>query len=161
MEGPTAAAPAGLTVPTTASVGLPNFNRDIPSFCEIRELAIPDPFYTYCANHPHHRPDRDPIPIGPVNVHESSGGRKFWQSSPDNEEVRQHLLGIVREPEEHRDGYPFYSPPPNMMAIRQLVEFGDHRVIEALEGLVQRDEVKEARTDLLKLIENLRKSLSQ
>ena len=28
-----------------------NFNREIPSRCEIRDMGIPDPFYTYCANH--------------------------------------------------------------------------------------------------------------
>ena len=32
-----------------------------PHHCEIRDVAIDDPFYTYCANHPHRRPDRDPI----------------------------------------------------------------------------------------------------
>ena len=68
--------------------GSVNFNREIPSYCEIRSLAIPNPFYTYCANHPHHRPDRDPIPIGPVYVHGGSGGREFWQPSPDTEDVR-------------------------------------------------------------------------
>ena len=62
--------------------GSVNFNRDIPSFCEIRQLAIPNPFYTYCANHPYHRPNRDPIPIGPVytfmatTMCESSGSRR-------------------------------------------------------------------------------------
>ena len=27
--------------------GSANFNREIPSRCEIRDLDIPDPFYTY------------------------------------------------------------------------------------------------------------------
>ena len=63
------------------------------------------------------------------------------------EEIRQDLLDIVRVPEEHTDGYPFYSPPPHARAIGQLVDFGDHRVVEALEDLVQRDEVNEARPD--------------
>ena len=93
-----------------------NFNDEIPSFCDICGLAIPDPFYTYCANHPHHRPNRDPIPIGPVYVGGSSGKREFWKPSPDSEEIRQHLLHIVRTPEEHGDGYPFYSWPPHIKA---------------------------------------------
>ena len=92
--------------------GSVNFKPDIPSFCEIRHLAIPNPFYTYCANHPYHRPNRDPIPIGPVYVHGNSDVREYWQPSPDTEEIRQHLLDIVRAPDEHTDGYPFYSPPP-------------------------------------------------
>lgn len=140
--------------------GAVNFNREIPSFCEIRHLAIPDPFYTYCANHPHHRPNRDPLPIGPVYVHGDSDVREFWHPSPDTEKIRQHLLEIVREPEEHTESYPFYSPPPVMVAIEQLVKFGDQRVIEALEDLHQRDEVEETRPKILKLIRNVRQRLA-
>ena len=140
--------------------GSVNFKPDIPSFCEIRDLPIPNPFYTYCANHPYHRPNRDPIPIGPVYVHGNSDVREFWQPSPDTEEIRQHLLDIVREPEEHTDGYPFYSPPPHARAIEQLVDFGDPRVVEALEDLAQRDEAKEARPDILELIETVRQRLA-
>ena len=142
--------------------GSADFDPAVPSYCEIRDLAIPDPFYTYCANHPHHRANRDPIPIGPVYVHDhgEGSGRVFWQPSPDTEEVRQHLLDIVRTPEEHRDGYPFHAPPPHIMAIEQLVDFGDERVVEALEELVQRDEVKEARPAILELIETVRERLA-
>ena len=140
--------------------GSRNFNREIPSFCEIRQLAIPNPFYTYCANHPYRRSSRDPIPIGPVYVHGDNDVREFWQPSPDTEEIRQHLLDIVRAPEEHTDGYPFYSPHPHLLAIEQLVDFGDQRVVEALEDLVQRDEVKEARPDILELIKTVRQRLA-
>ena len=42
----------------------------------------------------------------------------------------------------------------------QLVEFGDERVVEALEDLAQRDEVKEARADLLELIKTVRERLT-
>ena len=68
-----------------------------PNFCTIRGLAIENPFWTYCGNHPHRRPDRDPIPIGPVFI-DAGGypyGRKQWQPSPDTEEVRQHLLELA------------------------------------------------------------------
>ena len=140
--------------------GSRNFNREIPSFCEIRHLAIPNPFYTYCANHPYRRSSRDAIPIGPVYVHGDNDVREFWQPSPDTEEIRQHLLDIVRAPEEHTDGYPFYSPHPHLLAIEQLVDFGDQRVVEALEDLVQRDEVKEARPDILELIKTVRQRLA-
>ena len=160
MEDQTAAAPAGSTAPTAANAGSVNFNRDIPSFCEIRDLAIPNPFYTYCANHAYRRPNRDPIPIGPVYVHGDNDVRAFWQPSPDTEEIRQHLLDLVRSPEEHTDGYPFYSPHPHLLAIEQLVDFGDQRVVEALEDLVQRDEVKEARPDILELIKTVRQRLA-
>ncbi len=85
-----------------------------------------------------------------MNVHGNSDVREFWQPSPDTEEIRQHLLDIVRVPaEEHTDGYPFYSPPPHARAIEQLVDFGD-----------QRDEVKEARPDILELIKTVRQRLA-
>ena len=140
--------------------GSASFNREIRSFCEIRHLAIPDPFYTYCANHPHHRRNRDPIPIGPVYVGDSFGVRELWKPSPDSEEIRQHLLDIVRAPEEHTDGYPFFSSPPHIKAIEQLVEFGDPRLVEALEDLAQRDEVEAARANILELIKTVREKLA-
>lgn len=66
-----------------------------PKFCTIRGLAIEHPFWTYCTNHPHHRPNSDPIPIGPVFIHVDGDSRKEWQPSPDTEEVRQHLLDLA------------------------------------------------------------------
>ena len=123
--------------------GTANFNGNIPSYCEIRQLDIPNPFYTYCANHPYRRIDRDPIPIGPVYVHGADDAREFWQPSPDTEEIRLHLLDLVRSPEKHKDGYPFYSPAsaPDWRS-SSLVDFGDRRVVEALEDLAKRDEVE-------------------
>ena len=47
-----------------------------------------------------------------------------------------------------------------MMAIEQLVDFGDQRVVGALENLVQRDEVKEVRPDILELIKTVRQRLT-
>ena len=93
-------------------------------------------------------------------VHGDNDVREFWQPSPDTEEIRQHLLDIVTAPEEHTDGYPFYSPHPHLLAIEQLVDFGDQRVVEALEDLVQRDEVKEAHPDILELIKTVRQRLA-
>ena len=90
--------------------GSGNFNRETPSHCEIRDLDIPDPFYTYCANHPCH-PRHWPI---------GGGRREEWQPSPDTEEIRQHLLDIVRLPEEHADeGY------AQRTSRRQLLEWRD------------------------------------
>lgn len=141
--------------------GVINTDPRIPSFCEIRDLAIPDPGYTYCANHPYRRPDRASIPIGPVYTGNADGVREIWQPSPDTEEIRQHLLDIIRSPKEHRDGYPFYSSPPHMEAIVQLVEFGDPRLVGALEELAQQNEVKKVRSDILDLIQTVREKLDQ
>ena len=73
---------------------LTHADRSLPPYCEIRNLAIEDPFYTYCANHPHRRPDRDPIPIGPVTRYDegregtSPSPRYVWKPSPDSVEIR-------------------------------------------------------------------------
>ena len=69
---PTAAARAGFNRSFEGQRGSGNFNREIPSHCEIRDLDIPDSFYTYCANHPCHRPGRDLVPIGPVYVYRAT-----------------------------------------------------------------------------------------
>jgi len=69
-----------------------------PASCTIRNLTIENPFWTYCANHPHRRPQRDPIPIGPVFIHDNAtGGRKLLEPSPDTSEVRQHLLVLLTQ----------------------------------------------------------------
>ncbi|MDE2890704.1 MAG: hypothetical protein OXR72_21090 [Gemmatimonadota bacterium] len=46
-------------------------DESLPAYCEIRDFEVEDPFYAYSANHPRRRPDRDPIPIGPVMRHGS------------------------------------------------------------------------------------------
>ena len=141
------------------------FNREIASRCEIRELDIPDPFYTYCANHPYHRPSRDPIPIGPVYVHDASGpsgesGRVEWQASPNTEEIRQHLLDVVRLPNEHADeGYHFFTHPAHIAAIMQLLEWRDERLIPALEEISKRPEVEHVRIDIEETIMLVREQL--
>lgn len=139
--------------------GSDNFNHEVPSHCEIRDLDIRDPFYTYCANHPYHRPGRDSIPIGPVYVHRA-GEREEWQPSPDTEEIRQHLLDIVRLPEEHADeGYHFYAHPAHFAAIEQLLEWRDKRLIPALEEIARRPEVEQVRADIEETIMLVRERL--
>ena len=160
MEDQTAAAPAGSTAPTAANVVPATSTARSPVSARSATSPSRIPSTPNCANHPYRRSSRDPIPIGPVYVHGNSDVREFWQPSPDTEEIRQHLLDIVRAPEKHTDGYPFYSPPPHARAIEQLVDFGDQRVVEALEDLVQRDEVKEARPDILELIKTVRQRLA-
>lgn len=139
--------------------GSDNFNHEVPSRCEIRDLDIRDPFYTYCANHPYHRPGRDSIPIGPVYVHRD-GEREEWQPSPDTEEIRQHLLKIVRLPEEHADeGYHFYTHPAHIAAIEQLLEWRDKRLIPALEEIARRPEVEQVRADIEETVMLVRERL--
>ena len=145
--------------------GSANFNHEIPSRCEIRDLDISNPFYTYCANHPYHRPGRDPIPIGPVYVNRTvgpfdAGRREKWQPSPDTEEIRQHLLDIVRLPAEHADeGYHFYTVPAHAAAIMQLLEWRDERLIPALQEIARRPESELNRADIEETIRLVRQRL--
>ena len=123
----------------------------IPPHCEIRDVAIEDPFYTYCANHPHRRPDRDPIPIGPILRHggfysgeeERPDGttvsvmgehdRYLWKPSPDSEEIRLHLLDLLSELFTHvaKDRYPI-GPSLAATVMVQLGEFREPRAVKHL-----------------------------
>jgi hypothetical protein len=112
-----------------------------PDFCTIRGLAIEVPFWTYCTNHPHHRLERDPIPIGPVFVND--GGfpypRKQWQPSPDTEEVRLHLLALLGAIQEQpADEYPggMYT---DEMVVWQLGEFRERRAENDLRRIIAFD----------------------
>lgn len=118
--------------------GSRNVDRTIPPFCEIRKLAIEIPFYTYCANHPHRRPDRDPIPIGPVLRGDSdpSSSRWVWKASPDTEEIRQHLLDLLDSMGEliRGDFYPLGIGLSETI-VSQLGEFREQRAAGILEEI--------------------------
>ena len=130
-------------------------------YCEIRNLAIDNPFYTYCANHPHRRPDRDGIPIGPVMCHGGFTGplnehpRVVWKCSPDSEEIRQHLLNLLQSlpAQISKDFYPIgYGLGETILW--QLGEFGEKRAVEGLEWVCEnskgslREAAKEALTKI-------------
>ena len=111
-----------------------------PDHCEIRDAPIENPFWTYCANHPHHQPDGDRIPIGPIYA--GHGGypyqREVWRQSPDTEEVRQHLLELLNgfpESTSH-DWYPV-SPGLIGVIIWQLGEFGESRAVPQLQRIAE------------------------
>ncbi|MDX1948282.1 MAG: hypothetical protein SFU86_23020 [Pirellulaceae bacterium] len=114
-----------------------------PHFCTIRNLAIEDPFWTYCGNHPHRRPERDPIPIGPVFVTDGDSpqmyGRKVWQPSPDTEEIRWHLLELAVDIEPApAEEYPagVYT---DELVVWQLGEFREQRATGILEWIAKFD----------------------
>ncbi len=116
--------------------GYEHANDPEPAFCMIRDIAIENPFYTYCGNHPHRRPERDSIPIGPVYIGDSSGAREIWKSSPDTEEIRRHLLSLLSEmSEQPRSEYPIgiYA---DEMVVWQLGELKEARAVEHLQRIV-------------------------
>ena len=100
--------------------GYTHANNPEPDHCEIRDALIENPFWTYCANHPNHRPAGDRIPIGPIYA--GHGGypyqREVWRPSPNTEEVRQHLLELL-------NGFPestshdWYPVSPGLTKIRR------------------------------------------
>lgn len=111
-------------------------DESVEPYCDIRGQAIEIPFYTYCANHPHRRPDRDRIPIGPILRYAGDGmsnDREVWIESPDTEEIRLHLLGILVEffTAVVQDRYPI-GPGIGEAVIRQLGEFREERALKAL-----------------------------
>lgn len=107
----------------------------IAPYCEIRDLAIDDPFYTYCANHPHRRPDRDPVPIGPVV---QGWDRELLQPSPDTPQIRAHLLGLLNGIPNTiaKDWYPIGNAL-GATVVWQLGRFRERRAVRPLEWLVE------------------------
>src|ERR1700736_4831484 len=77
--------------------GYPGGDRGGEVRCIIRDLAIENPFWTYCVNHPHHNPKRLSLPVGPVYL--DAGGypyrRRVWVESPDSEAIRLQLLRLL------------------------------------------------------------------
>lgn len=115
-------------------------NNPEPHHCEIRDVPITeDPFYTYCANHQHHQPAGNRIPVGPIfAVLHRPFVREVWRASPDTEEVRQHLLEML-------DGFPEstsrdrYPSPPGLIntIIWQLGEFREARAAPKLQWIAE------------------------
>ncbi|MDE2875493.1 MAG: hypothetical protein OXU69_02520 [Gemmatimonadota bacterium] len=126
--------------------GSANHDHSIPSHCEIRDLAIEDPFYTYCANHPYRLHRKAPVPFGPVYVHvesfEKSDGvtefrseRKPWKDAPDTEEIRSQLLGLLEDPGNLSDHYPFYGDDLLRVVVDELERLREGRAIPILERI--------------------------
>ena len=110
-----------------------------PHFCEIRGFRVEAPFYTYCANHPHRRPNRDPIPIGPVTRYAGDGmsnDREVWLDSPDTEGIRLHLLALLDEffTNVAVDFYPIGQSLGDAL-IWQLGQFRERRAEERMQWL--------------------------
>ena len=112
-------------------------------YCTIRDVPISDPAYTYCANHPIHRPERDPVPIGPLLVAEVVPGtfsydRVVWKRSPDSEEIRQHLLELLDASSSQTSELDEYGyrmlPGPGLadVVMWQLAQFREQRATQRL-----------------------------
>lgn len=101
-------------------------------YCAIRDLPVENPFWTYCANHPHHNPARVAIPVGLVYLHENDSGRRVpCGPAPDSEEIRRGLLALLAgmrpEPKLEYPGLAF-----NQEVIGHLGELREARAVEGL-----------------------------
>ncbi len=108
--------------------------------CVIRDFGIENPFYTYCANHPHHNPDRVEVPIGPVyHAVSHPNNRQILRESPDTEEVRLGLLEILSAMQE----VPLVEyPSPTQLdeeVIKQLMAFRERRASPTLRKIADFD----------------------
>ncbi|MCY4624169.1 MAG: hypothetical protein OXC99_04090 [Chloroflexi bacterium] len=142
----------------TAGYERSGVGKGIKDHCEIRGLAIETPFYTYCANHPHHMPEGGPVPVGPVFTGDSNGNRKVWVESPDTEEVRLALLNML-DGLAHvvsRDRYPFTSPGIAQVVVGQLMGFREQRAAPVLQRLLERWPESELFQEALREITNER-----
>ena len=116
--------------------GSGNHDRSIASHCEIRDLPIRNPFYTYCSNHPYRLRRREAVPLGPVFVAEGAEStREVWVESPDTEEIRSRLLELLGGDDAISDHYPFFGAPIAGVVVTQLAEFREPRAIPILERI--------------------------
>jgi len=117
--------------------GYEQAGNQLPNFCTIRELPIREPFYTYCANHPHQNPSRIEVPVGPVWEGTSDNFREIWKLSPDGEKVRKALLARLGQIEEElQPEYPAGMSLDNTL-IWQLGEFGEKGAVGDLQRIVR------------------------
>lgn len=118
----------------------------IKSYCEIRDLRIHDPFYTYCSNHPRRLGERLPVPIGPVFV---GWDREVWVESPDTEEIRTSLLRLLTDHDAMRGPQPHFFPPITGIVVNQLAELREPRAIPILERFKQEFADKPSTVELI------------
>ena len=128
--------------------GSDHHDHSIPSYCEIRDLPIKDPFYTYCANHPYRMQRRVPVPLGPVDVHVAesferdgkayyASGREVWVHARDTDDVRAQLLEFLKDPGSTSDHYPFYGDGVLGVVVDELERLRETRAIPILERIAQ------------------------
>ena len=119
-------------------MGSYHHDHSIPSYCEVRDLVIEDPFYTYCSNHPYRMQRRVPVPLGPVYVHnDETWGRDVWVHAPDTEEIRRQLLQLLENPSSVSDPYPFYGDGLLRVVVDELERLREPCAIPILERVAE------------------------
>jgi hypothetical protein len=118
-----------------------------PDFCVIRKADIKNPFYTYCANHPHRNPGKIKTPIGPVYTGDSLGNRELLIPLSDSPENRLlHLKFLKQIVDKAISEYPIGIPSAEVI-FDQLAAWGEVRAIPELERIAV-FEIKEENPDI-------------
>jgi hypothetical protein len=119
-----------------------------PNRCVIRNIDISDPYYTYCANHPHRNPARLTVPIGAVYTGDSQGEREVWLALEGSRENREAHLELLRAlTETTPDEYPLGKSTLTSV-IEQLAAWGETRAVPLLERVANRT-VEEGLSDFV------------
>lgn len=111
----------------TGNIGEPH-----PCRCLLRGREVLETTHTYCANHPYHAPEKPAFPVGPIYTVDDDMMRVPETPSPDTEEIRSGLLGLLGGLSE-RPAAEYPSPTRlEWEVIRQLGEFKEPRAVPGL-----------------------------
>lgn len=108
--------------------------------CVIRDIEIPKPFWTYCANHPHHNKQKISVAIGPIYINDGYPySRKLWKKAPDNEAVRLKLLKLLDEMNMEQIQTYLTETDFEVELIKQLQDCKEKRAIPGLINFLKLD----------------------
>jgi hypothetical protein len=111
--------------------------------CTIRDIEIPDPFWTYCANHPGHNRSKCDLPLGPVYVNDGYPyRRKVWLNPPDNERIRVKLLELLENISTESNVIEQEYPSERNIdeeIINQLMALNERRAVSGLLKIINMD----------------------
>ncbi len=118
-------------------------SREGGGWCQIRDLFVVDPFWTYCGNQTHQNPDAFDIPIGPVKVNdprEAHYERVIWRANVDSIETRDSMLAFLDSAVSGGSiDWMGGGNPRFVEVVQTLIEWRDERVLVRLVSMLQPD----------------------
>ena len=123
-----------------ASIDQVHFDKSRPTICTIRNVEVEKPFWTYCANHDYHNPQKISFPIGPVyKAGNYPYDRVVWENAPDTEEIRVGIFKLLDEIDENLKFEYVIAISLEEEIIKQVQEYKDPRSIKGLLKVTQLD----------------------
>jgi hypothetical protein len=108
--------------------------------CLVRGVEIAGPWWTYCANHNYHNPNRVRTPVGPVyTCFVRYSPRVIQAPCPDTPDTRAGLLALLNEMPEKPVGERSTATRFDDEVIKQLMKFGETRAVEGLKRIARFD----------------------